>query len=151
MHTAPEIAAGIVTRRAGARRAWALVLLLGVAVVLAAGFVIYNQVRTSMEQRQAAMAVIGGDPSRAPAILGTYGCIGCHTIPGISGATGQVGPDLANIARRVYVAGVVTNTPRNLIDFIIDPKSIDPKTAMPTTGISPREAADVAAYLYSIH
>jgi cytochrome c1 len=44
----------------------------------------------------------------------------------------------------------VTNTPHNLVAFIADPRSIDPKSAMPRTGITPAEARDVAAYLYSL-
>jgi cytochrome c1 len=62
----------------------------------------------------------------------------------------MVGPELGNLARRVYVGGVLTNTPDNLIAFIIDPKAIDEKSAMPRTGISQEEARDVATYLYSL-
>jgi cytochrome c2 len=45
---------------------------------------------------------------------------------------------------------VVTNTPDNLIRFIVDPKSINQKSAMPSTGINAEQARDVAAYLYSL-
>ena len=56
----------------------------------------------------------------------------------------------ADVGRRVYIAGVVTNTPDNMVRWIVDPPSIDPQTAMPVTGISIAEARDVAAYLYSL-
>jgi cytochrome c len=68
----------------------------------------------------------------------------------VTGARGRVGPPLDEVARQVYVGGVVTNTPDNLIRWIVDPREIDPKTAMPATGISRAEARDVAAYLYSL-
>jgi cytochrome c1 len=113
-------------------------------------FYIYHQARQDSEHRRAAIAATSGDPDRAPAVLMRYGCVDCHVIPNVSGASGKVGPDLTGLGERVYVAGVVTNTPDHLIAFIVDPRSIDPQTAMPTTGISRQEAQDVAAYLYSI-
>jgi cytochrome c2 len=60
-----------------------------------------------------------------------------------------VGPNLADLSRRVYIGGVATNTPDNLMNWIVNPREIDPKTAMPVTGVSHREARDIAAYLYS--
>jgi cytochrome c2 len=128
-------------------------ILAAVFVVLAAVALIswgYHQFRSTLEQRQAAIALTHGDPDRGAAAIVQYGCGGCHTIPGIASANGRVGPDLADVARRVYVAGVTTNTPEHLIGFITNPKSVDEKTAMPMTGISPDEARDVAAYLYAI-
>jgi cytochrome c1 len=44
---------------------------------------------------------------------------------------------------------MVTNTPEHMVAWIVDPHAINPKTAMPVTGISQREAKDVAAYLYA--
>jgi cytochrome c2 len=57
---------------------------------------------------------------------------------------------LGNVADRVYVGGVLTHTPDNLIRWIVDPKQFSPRTAMPTTGINEGQARDVAAYLYAI-
>ena len=110
----------------------------------------YHQLRFAHEQRQAAIALTHGNPDRGAAAIVAHGCGGCHVIPGIAGATGRVGPELGDIARRVYVAGVLTNTPENLIAFIENPRAIDPMTAMPVTGISRQEARDAAAYLYAI-
>jgi cytochrome c1 len=50
----------------------------------------------------------------------------------------------------VYIGGVATNSPNNLVQWIENPKSIDPETAMPVTGISQVEARHVAAYLYTL-
>ena len=60
--------------------------LLGIAALLAssafAGTVAWN----AHQQSQAlAIAMVGGDPGRAPDIIRRYGCAGCHTIPGIPG------------------------------------------------------------------
>lgn len=96
--------------------------------------------------------VLGGDARRGAAILtaNTHGCGGCHTIPGIARAHGTVGPPLHGMALRGYVAGRLPNEPDNLIAWIAGPQGIDPQSAMPNTGITPAEAADVAAYLYTL-
>jgi cytochrome c1 len=44
---------------------------------------------------------------------------------------------------------MVTNTPTNMVQWIVNPKEINPRTAMPVTGISDKQARDVAAYFYS--
>jgi len=101
------------------------------------------------ENERIARAMTGGDPSHAPALMRQYGCGGCHTIPGLSGADGQVGPPLADLRRRVYIGGVANNSPDNLVQWIVSPQSYSPRTAMPATGITEAEARDVAAYLYA--
>ena len=73
----------------------------------------------------------------------------CHTIPGIRGADGLVGPPLTGIAERAYVGGVLTNTPENLVRWIQNPPAVDPKTAMPNVGVTYNDAVDIAGYLYS--
>lgn len=61
-----------------------------------------------------------------------------------------VGPPLAGIASRSYIAGVLTNDPQHMIRWIVDPKGVDSLTAMPVTGVSEGEARDIAAYLYTL-
>jgi cytochrome c2 len=127
---------------------WAKLLLAIVVAIAALGLGVdrYNRQR---ERVATAIRLTGGDPGRAEAHILRYGCSGCHVIPGIRGPGGRVGPSLEDVARRIYLGGVVTNTPENMISWIVDPRAIDPKTAMPVTGISREEARDVAAYLYS--
>ena len=104
--------------------------------------------KRSAERRDFAMAITGGNPERAEAIIMQFGCGGCHTIPGVTGASGQVGPPLKGISARIYLGGVLANTPDNMIRWLLDPPAIDPLTAMPATGISEQQARDIAAYLY---
>lgn len=107
-------------------------------------------VATSQHNRiQIARALTGGDPDAAPPIMRRYGCVGCHTIPGVDGADGQVGGPLAGIRGRVYIGGVLNNTGDNLVRWIVSPQLFSPRSAMPATGISESEARDVAAYLYA--
>ncbi|GJE34974.1 Cytochrome c oxidase subunit 2 [Methylobacterium oxalidis] len=79
----------------------------------------------------------------------TYGCAGCHEISGLAGPSGRVGPPLRSIGERIYIGGVATNTPENLVRWIANPKALNAKSAMPLTGISEAEARDVAAFLYA--
>jgi cytochrome c1 len=122
-----------------------------IAVLLLAGIgaAIYR-LEQSRAARQWAIEITGGDPARAPGLMIASGCAGCHSIPGVPGARGLVGPPLTGLAERVYIAGVIENTPDNLILWIQNARGVDPQTAMPTTGIPERDARDIAAYLYAL-
>jgi cytochrome c oxidase assembly factor CtaG/cytochrome c2 len=126
-------------------RANAGVLLL-LAVALAAG----GCKRSTALSAGAAFQITGGNPSKGALAIRHYGCAACHTIPGIPGARANVGPQLAGISGRPYIAGVLTNTPTNLIRWIHHPQQIDPLTAMPDVGLTEPDARDIASYLYTL-
>ena len=94
--------------------------------------------------------VPGGDPGRGRALIARFGCAGCHTIPGVRGAVGNVGPSLARIGDRTFVAGMLRNTPENLVRWLQHPQQVIPGNAMPEMGISEAEARDIASYLYTL-
>jgi cytochrome c2 len=123
-----------------------LILLLLIGTGIYAGY----HVKFDQDARTRAMALTMGDPDLGRRLAQRYGCAGCHSIPGVPGAQGMVGPSLQGFAARVYIGGVATNSPDTLIQWIENPRSIDPKTAMPITGISRSEARHVAAYLYTL-
>ncbi|HTE39903.1 MAG TPA: c-type cytochrome [Steroidobacteraceae bacterium] len=77
-------------------------------------------------------------------------CNVCHTIPGIGGTQGMVGPPLRQYRRNVYVAGKFPNTANYLVQWIANPPALSPDTAMPALGVSRDDARDIAAYLYSL-
>src|SRR4051794_13884931 len=85
-----------------------------------------------------------GDVSRGRSLIQHFGCGSCHAIPDVDNARGKVGPPLEGIARRAYLGGVLPNTPNNMIVWIQDPQSIDPRTAMPPLGVSSVDARDLA-------
>jgi cytochrome c2 len=95
-------------------------------------------------------SVDGGDAGRGRAVIVDKGCGSCHTLPGIAGAHGLVGPPLSWFSRRTYIAGELPNTPENLVHWVQAPKSVEPNTAMPTLGLNDQQARDVAAYLYTL-
>lgn len=102
----------------------------------------------SVEEKAAAMT--GGSPARGKDVIRRYGCAACHSIPGIAGASGQVGPPLDGIGGRSHLAGSLPNTPANLIRWIRDPQAIQPGTAMPEMGVTEQDGKDIAAYLYTL-
>ena len=89
-----------------------------------------------------------GDPERGRLLLRQYGCASCHAIPGVATATAHVGPPLGGVAHRVYLAGVLPNTPETMVQWIRDPARFDPKTAMPNMQVPESAAWDMVAYLY---
>lgn len=95
-------------------------------------------------------ALTGGRASRGRAMIRSYGCGACHTISGVDGANARVGPPLDGIAGRSYIAGVLPNTPANLVQWIQNPQAVDSKTAMPNMNVGLRDARDIAAYLYTL-
>jgi cytochrome c2 len=100
-------------------------------------------------ERQAA-AMTGGEPARGKVLVRKYGCESCHTIPGVSGADGTIGPPLDAIAKRAYLAGRLPNEPQNMIRWIRDPQAIEPGSAMPQMGLSEQDGRDIAAFLYTL-
>ncbi|WP_149538540.1 c-type cytochrome [Siccirubricoccus phaeus] len=122
--------------------------LLGLGLAAALGAAAWWWWRPPGEAELVARAITGGDPSRAPPLLRRYGCAGCHSIPGVPGADGQVGPPLGGLRSRVYLAGVLPNSAENLVAWLRDPRAVSPRTAMPAAGLGEAEARDIAAYLY---
>lgn len=76
-----------------------------------------------------------------------YGCPTCHVIPGVPGAVGKVGPSLAALSQRSYLAGRLANNPPNLETWLEHPQRIEPGVAMPEMGVTPTDAQQIATYL----
>ena len=93
---------------------------------------------------------LGGNPDQGKVLIHDFGCGACHAIPGIAGANGAVGPPLAGIAERGYIAGKLRTTPENMVTWIMHPQQIVPGNAMPDMGVSEQDAKDITAYLYSL-
>ncbi len=105
---------------------------------------------SQLEAERAAAAMTNGDPQRGKTAISRYGCGTCHTIPGIRGADALVGPPLTQMASRSYIAGVLPNTPENMVRWIENPPQVDRLTAMPNLGVTDPDARDIAGYLYTL-
>jgi mono/diheme cytochrome c family protein len=91
-----------------------------------------------------------GNAERGRHVLQQYACVACHEIPGAVGASVPVGPPLDHMARRAFIAGVIQNTPQNMIAWLQAPKQFVPDGAMPNLGVTEQDATDMAAYLLSL-
>jgi cytochrome c len=99
---------------------------------------------------QAAYDIPGADPDRGRQAMAEYGCIACHTIPGVTRADATVGPPLTGWAQRVTIAGAFPNQPEHLIAWLQDPQQMMPGSVMPDVGVPEAVARDMSAYLYTL-
>ncbi len=131
------------------RSAWAAA---AVALAVAGGGTAFavqarqDAVRAAAEAR----AATGGDPARAPSAIRQAGCGSCHTIPGLRDARGTVGPPLDRMGSRSFIAGVLANTPENMVLWLRWPQGFLPQSAMPNMGLDEAQARDIAAYLVTL-
>ena len=129
------------SRRSLAGLAGARAIIIIIAAVAAGA---YWHDRGAHQRQQRAAELTGGDPARAPELMRHYGCVACHTVRGVAAPGGLLGPNLSDPEK------LLTRKPQELIAYIVDPKSANPKSVMPRTGISEMEASDVVAYLLSL-
>jgi cytochrome c oxidase assembly factor CtaG len=133
---------GLLTR-SGARATHVVRSAAAIALVLFIG-------ACANHDEQWAAEMTRGNPASGKEAIRSYGCPSCHTIPGIRATKGLVGPPLAGIASRSYIAGVLSNTPDHMVMWLRNPPGIDSKTAMPNMNVTERDARDIAAYLYTL-
>lgn len=86
---------------------------------------------------------------RGRALIEQNGCGTCHTIGGVDGANGKVGPPLTNFDDNRLIAGELPNRPENVVRWLLEPRAFDPQTVMPDVGLTPEQARAIADYLYT--
>jgi cytochrome c oxidase assembly factor CtaG/cytochrome c2 len=91
-----------------------------------------------------------GDAYRGASLINKYGCGGCHSIPDIANANGNVGPPLQHVGTRTYIAGILNNSPDNMSLWLQNPQKVLPGNAMPAMGISQQDSRDMTAFLYTL-
>jgi cytochrome c oxidase subunit 2 len=78
-------------------------------------------------------------------------CALCHTVRGLAGSQGNLGPDLTHVmSRRTIAAGTLTNTPGNLAAWISDAPALKPGAAMPKENLDGPQLQDLLAYLKTL-
>ena len=92
-----------------------------------------------------------GVTDRGAALFASYGCGGCHSIRGLTGAP-AIGPDLTHVgARRSLGAGTRPMTRAELVRFVRDAPSVKPGARMPAYPQMPaQDAAAIARFLESL-
>ena len=103
-------------------------------------------------QQQA--AVVDPQLGQAKAAFESLSCVNCHAIRGAGPAgTGpaKFGPDLTHLmSRRTLGAGVITNTPQHLREWVSDPNNAKPGCYMPSLKLTDGELSQVVTYLQSL-
>ena len=91
----------------------------------------------------AGMAVGAGTSGSAAAGKKLYASQGCEACHRIGGKGGKIGPDLSK-------EGTKHRSTAWLVSFLKNPKSQNSKSTMPPVKGSPKELADLAAYMQSL-
>jgi cytochrome c2 len=90
------------------------------------------------------------DTARGRELIGDIGCGSCHVVPGVPGASGMVGPPLNHMGQRQIIAGMLHNTPDNMVQWLRFPQKVVPGNAMPDMGLTEDQARAISAYLLSL-
>jgi cytochrome c oxidase subunit 2 len=103
---------------------------------------------------------VGEDPeldaANGAALFVQKGCSGCHTIRGLEGANGHVGPNLTHLQSRSRFAGAIFElNEANLRKWLRNPpgqKPMNPENGqgMPNLGLSEDEITQLIAYLETL-
>jgi len=125
-------------RRRGGLVAWVALPAAALTILVACG---------EQPARDRAAQVPGGNPERGARLITTYGCGSCHTVAGVRGADGMVGPPLTDVGKRTYLAGELPTGAQTMQRWIRSPQSVEPGTAMPDLGVTAQDARDLAAFL----
>jgi cytochrome c oxidase subunit 2 len=90
----------------------------------------------------------GADYASGEKLFTAKGCIACHSLTAVNAPKGMVGPNLANVGARSYIAaGTLKNTDENLAHWIRDPQGIKTGVLMPNLGVSEPDSRALAAFL----
>ena len=74
--------------------------------------------------------------------------MGCHSLKRYDAPKGMIGPNLANVGARSYIAaGTLQNTDENLARWIQNPQAIKQGVLMPNLGVNEPRRQALAAYL----
>lgn len=97
---------------------------------------------------QTPAAPAGADTLAGSKLFAAKGCVGCHSLNAVKFSKGLIGPNLANVGSRHYIAaGTLLNTDENLAHWIQHPWSVKHGVLMPELGLSEADARTLAAYL----
>jgi len=99
----------------------------------------------------------GGDAAAGSAVFTGKGCVACHTIQGLAGAVGQIGPELTNAATNAgsrvagmsaeaYIRQAIEDPPAFLVEGF---GPLMPATIRST--MSDTEFEDLVAYLLTLN
>lgn len=106
--------------------------------------------RTAASDSLLPNSALPANVSRGEAVF-VANCSGCHAVRGTN-ALGRLGPDLTHLASRKTIgAGLIDNTPGNLMRWVTNAQAMKPGVLMPTMDLRHDDVAAVVAYLTTLH
>lgn len=126
------------------------IVLVGVALLILGGLSFYTFRYQWPPDRGPKLSVPDGNAQQGRQAILQYGCGGCHELASMGKATGRVGPRLTDIREQIYIAGVLSNQPDNMVRWLMDPRDASPQTAMPDLSVTEQDAKNMSAYLYDL-
>jgi len=97
------------------------------------------------------LAAQAADPDAEAKGIMAGQCSSCHTIPGVPGAFGDIGPSLKGMAARPTIAAKLPNNDANMVRWLMHPQQVLPGTQMPDLGLTDAQARKIAAYLHTLN
>jgi cytochrome c oxidase subunit 2 len=138
----PGLYAGACAEFCGVQHAWMRLLVIAHAPAEFAAWL--------EQQRQPAPGAVTTAAQGGRHVFEQLTCVNCHTIAG-TGARPRLAPDLTHLAsRRTLGAGVLENTPPNLVRWLHNPQAIKPGSHMPQVLLSEAQVQDLTAYLETL-
>lgn len=78
-------------------------------------------------------------------------CAVCHSVRGLPGSQGKMGPDLTHLmSRRTIAAGTLTNNTANLAAWISNTQALKPGVDMPTESLNGPQLQALLAYMKTL-
>jgi cytochrome c oxidase subunit 2 len=79
------------------------------------------------------------------------GCVGCHSMSAVNAPKGMIGPNLAGLGSRGYIAaGVIKNTDEKLAQWLRQPQALKEGVLMPNGLVTEAEAQQLVAYFRAL-
>jgi cytochrome c oxidase subunit 2 len=101
-------------------------------------------------QRKSATTVPASDVNTGKALF-LERCAGCHAVRGTE-AVGAHAPDLTHLkSRRRIAAGLLTNSPDHLVQWITHAQELKPGARMPSMVLTAAELAQLSAFLSTLN
>lgn len=105
-------------------------------------------------ETKGAPAGTAGNPDNGRQLLASQGCIACHTIRGVEGAVGAIGPDLTGVASRAGQRVSGQSAEQYLGQSIRDPDAFTvegfQRGVMPKLPLNDQQINDVVAFLMTL-
>jgi cytochrome c oxidase subunit II len=102
----------------------------------------------TVQQPTSPQASQGSQYAAGEKLFTAKGCVACHALYAVNAPKGMIGPNLANVGARSYIAaGTLKNTDENLAHWIRDPQGIKKGVLMPNLGVSEPDSKTLAAFL----